>query len=245
MRSPLASLIAAPALLVAWPAQAGPPYLTDDPEPTGRGHWEIYNFVGGAHVAGQTSGEAGVDLNYGAAKDLQMTIVIPAAFEQSDGTHFGLGVVELAAKFKVLHQSEGSVSPDVAIFPRLFLPTAPARFASQRPNLLLPVWFGKDVGKWSVFGGGGYQLNPGPGNRDFWVGGGAITRDIGERLSIGAEITHRTPDARGSLPFTGVNLGVTYKLTGHWSLLASGGPGVQNARQEGRYDFYMALKADY
>jgi hypothetical protein len=38
---------------------------------------------------------------------------------------------------------------------------------------------------------------------------------------------------------------VTYRLNDHWSLLASGGPGIQNAREEGRYAFYASLKADY
>jgi hypothetical protein len=40
-------------------------------------------------------------------------------------------------------------------------------------------------------------------------------------------------------------MGVTYRLSDHWSLLASGAPGVQNARREGRYAFYAWLKADY
>ena len=31
-------------------AVAGPPFLTDDPQPTDTGHWEIYNFVQGAHT---------------------------------------------------------------------------------------------------------------------------------------------------------------------------------------------------
>ena len=45
--------------------------------------------------------------------------------------------------------------------------------------------------------------------------------------------------------FAGINLGADYRLTRHWSLLASGGPGVWNAHDEGRWDFYLALKADY
>jgi hypothetical protein len=240
----LAPLLGAPALLAAWPAAAGPPYVTDDPQPTDRGRWEIYNFVAGSHVAGDTAGEAGLDLNYGAAQDLQLTLVIPAAFDRAEGTtHTGMGVVEAAAKLKVLHEDKDGV--DLAIFPRLFLATAPARFASRHTNLLLPVWAGKDFGKWSVFGGGGWQLNPGPGQRDFWTGGLAVTRQVTERLNLGAEITHRGRETADGRAFTGLNAGVIYKLTDHWSLLASGGPGVQNARTEGRYDFYVSLKADY
>jgi len=107
------------------------------------------------------------------------------------------------------------------------------------------VWLGKDFGKWSLFGGGGWQLNPGDGNRDFWTGGVAVTRQVTDRLNLGAEISHRSADARDGRAFSGVNLGMVYRLTDHWSLLASGGPGIQNARTEGRYDFYVSLKADY
>jgi len=242
----LAPLLAAPALLAAWPAAAGPPYVTDDPEPTDRGRWEIYNFASASHVAGDTAGEAGIDLNYGAAKDLQLTLVVPAAFDRTEGvTHVGMGVVEAAAKLKVLHQDKTGWTPDVAVFPRLLLATAPARFASRHTNLLLPVWAEKDLGDWSLFGGAGWQLNPGRGQRDFWTGGLALTRQLGPRLNLGAELTHRGRQTEDGRAFTGLNAGVIHRLTDHWSLLAAGGPGLQNARTEGRYDVYVALKADY
>ena len=112
-------------------------------------------------------------------------------------------------------------------------------------TLLLPIWAEKDVGKWSVFGGGGYDINPGPGQRNFWVSGVAVQRSINNRLSVGLEVFHQTPDSLTSMALTAVNVGVTYKLAEHWSLLAAGGPGVENARESGRYDFYLALKADY
>jgi hypothetical protein len=227
-------------------AAAGPPFITDDPQPTERGRWEIYAFAAGAHVPGETDGESGLDLNYGAAKDLQLTLVIPASYRQAEGeTHVGMGVVEAAAKLKLLHQEEDGWKPDLAVFPRLFLPTAPARFASRQVSVLLPLWAQKDLGPWSVFGGGGWQYNPGADNHDFWSGGLAITRQVSPRLSLGAEITHRTRDSRDGHAFSGVNLGMTYRLTDHWSLLASGGPGIENADDEGRYDFYMSVKADY
>lgn len=245
MRRPFLALAAIMAL-VASPALAGPPYVTDDPQPTETGHWEIYNFATGRHVAGSTSGSAGIDLNYGGAKDLQLTLVLPLAYERAGGeTDVGMGVVEAAAKYKFLHQKEGSWTPDVAVFPRLFIPTAPARFASRRANLLLPIWAQKDFKEWSVFGGGGYQLNPGGANRDFWTSGLAVTRQFTDRLNLGAEVFHRTRDVADGRDFTGMNLGMVLKLTDHWSLLASGGPGLQNARTEGRYQFYVSLKADY
>jgi hypothetical protein len=235
----LAALLCVPAV----PAHAGPPFVTDDPEPTETGHWEIYNFATGDHVPGTTAGAAGLDLNYGRADNLQLTAVIPMQF-QSQG-QIGLGNIELAAKYRFLRQSEDSALPDVAFFPRLFVPTAGRQFGSGRANLLLPIWAERDFGPWSLFGGGGYVINPGPGNRDYWLGGIVVSRAVTDDLAVGVELYHQAPTASDARAFTGLNIGVTYKLTDHWSLLASGGPGLENPESEGEYAFYFALKADY
>src|SRR6478609_238063 len=146
-------------LLCGLDASAGPPYVTDDPAPTDRGHWEVYGFAGGSHVAGSTGGEAGLDVNYGCARDLQCTVVVPMAYEHSDDFQGGMGVVETALKWKIVHQQDDTARPDVAFFPRVFWPTASSRFASPHANVLLPLWVGKDFDAWSTFGGGGYQVN--------------------------------------------------------------------------------------
>lgn len=64
-------------LLVTMPAYAGPPYLTDDPEPTDVHHYEIYAFGSGTSERDGMDGEAGIDFNYGGAKNLQLTAILP------------------------------------------------------------------------------------------------------------------------------------------------------------------------
>jgi hypothetical protein len=49
------------------PVLAGPPYLSDDPEPTDYKHYEIYTFGNGTATRDGRSGEMGIDFNYGAA----------------------------------------------------------------------------------------------------------------------------------------------------------------------------------
>ncbi len=238
-------------IAVSSPALAGPPYLSDDPETTDVGHWEIYNFATGlgSPGAGGLAGEAGFDLNYGAAKDLQLTAVLPLAFGapsafSENGLRGGPGDVELAIKYRFLHQSDGTWTPDVAVFPRLFAPTADRALGTGRVGLLLPIWAEKDFGPWSVFGGGGYQINPGLDQRNFWQGGGAISRSFGERLSLGAELYGQTRDTYNAAAYTTLNMAATYRLTRRWSLLGSAGPAWYRARTDG-YVFYGSLKADY
>ena len=229
---------------VTTPALAGPPFVTDDPVPTDRGHWEIYNFVSGVRADGATGGQAGVDLNYGGAEDLQLTAVVPLGFDTGQG-RAGISNVELAAKYRFLHQDKTTVAPDLAFFPRVITPTGGARLGTGHVQLLLPVWAEKDFGPWAVFGGGGLTFNPGRDQRDFWLSGVGVTRAVTKRLSLGAEVYHHTRDARDGADFTGVNVGALLKLGNHWSLIGAGGPGVQNAQTEGRSSFYVALKADY
>ncbi len=226
-------------------AVAGPPYVTDDPVPTDRGNWEIYHFAAGTKADGVRSGEAGIDLNYGAAEDLQLTLVLPLAYQQDPRTRVGMGTVELAGKYRFLHAREGGAAPDVAFFPRLFVASAADGLGPRRTQLLLPVWVGRDLGAWSLFGGGGYEFNPGDGTRDYWTGGIALTRVLTPAMTLGAEFYGRSADAVGGRSLVAANLGLTLALAPHWSLLASLGPGLQHARSEGQYGFYLALKADY
>src|ERR1700744_4433596 len=85
---------------------AGPPYVSDDPEPTDTGHFEIYTFNNGTATQSGTSGESGIDFNYGAAPNLQLTATLPEGYSDimGGGTQAGLGNVELAAKYRFLHQ---------------------------------------------------------------------------------------------------------------------------------------------
>ena len=107
--------------LLAQPAIAGPPFVSDDPEPTPYHQFEIYTFNNGTNTRDGTGGEAGLDFNYGAAPDLQLTATLPAGFNQSvaGGTNFGLSNIEIAAKYRFLHQDTFGL--DVAVFPRVFL----------------------------------------------------------------------------------------------------------------------------
>lgn len=141
------------------PVFAGPPYISDDPEPTDYRHYEIYTFNSGTNSRDATDGETGVDFNYGAAPDLQLTATLPLGFSfPSGGTgQFGLSNVELAAKYRFFRQA--TFGWDVAVFPRIFTPSASNAVGDSKASLLLPIWVQRDLGNgWTTFGGGGCQV---------------------------------------------------------------------------------------
>jgi hypothetical protein len=232
------------ALLLPAAARAGPPFLTDDPEPTETGHWEIYAPLFEAEGSGEDfEGGLGAEINYGAAADVQVTLGLPAAYaHDARGWHWGAGDLEASVKYRFYHDEEAGLQ--VAAFPGITLPTASRGLGADHVTALLPVWAQKDLGPWSVFGGGGYAINPGAGNRDYWTGGAAVTRTFGKRLLLGAEADRQGADRVGGRASTSLGLGAIYDLPGPLRLLASGGPTFEDGGGKGFHAF-AALGLDF
>jgi len=222
-------------------AHAGPPYVTDDPQPTDEGHYEIYLFAGGALARDGSGGAGGIDFNYGAASDLQLTAVLPLAWDRPKAgpSVAALGNVELAAKYKFLHQDD--VGVDVAVFPRVFLPAGSGAVGERHASLLLPLWIGRSWEGWSTFGGGGCTINHGGESHNFCQMGWALTHQLTSALQIGVEAYHQTADSRGGKASTGIGVGATYDLSDRLHLMASLGPGLQNPAATDRMVWYSAL----
>lgn len=234
-------------LLLVQPAiaGAGPPFMTDDPEPTDTGHWEIYGpIVEGEGHGSAFEGTTGVEINYGAAPNLQLTIGLPAGFSHDDaGWRWGVSDVAVSAKYRFFHDEPAGIS--IAAFPGITLPTANNAMGNGKMTALLPVWLQKDAGAWSFFGGGGYAINPGPGNGDYWTGGAAVTRQIGPDLLMGIEADRHGSDAIGGRPTTSLGLGAIVQLPSPFHLLVSGGPTFTDGRGPAGFHAFLALGADF
>lgn len=222
-------------LTLSGAAHGGPPFVTDDPQPTDLHKWEIFSFLDGVRENGTTATDTGIDLNYGGAENLQLTLALPLS--KDPGAPRALGDIEVAAKYKFLHQGAGNFGADVALFPRLFLPTGRG---TTRARLLLPIWAQRDFGKWSVFGGGGYVLNPGTGQKNYWQQGVVVNRQMASGFQLGLEYYGQGPASSDDRPIHGLNLGTVVHIKGPFSLLGSFGQGL-NRRQT---IFYTSLKLD-
>jgi hypothetical protein len=225
-------------------AQAGPPFLTDDPEPTEAGHWEIYAPLLEVEGAGEDfEGPLGAEINYGAARDVQVTIGLSAAFaHDATGWRWGAGDLEASVKYRFYDDETSGLQ--IAVFPGVTLPTASNGMGADHVTALLPVWAQKDIGPWSIFGGGGYAINPGAGNRDYWTGGIAVAHHFGERLLVGIEADRQGADTIEGRASTSLGLGVVVDVPGPLRLLASGGPTLEDGGGDGFHTF-AALGLDF
>ncbi len=244
--------------LLCGTAEAGPPYLTDDPEPVDLGHWEIYGFAQGTFVRGASSSLLpAVEVNYGALPELQLHVVAPLSLSSGGGVpgQYGVGDTQFGFKYRLADPGKTDWFPQIGIFPMLVVPSGNAArgLGTGRVHAFLPVWIQKDFwGTWTTDFGGGTWINPGPGNRNYWYAGWLVTHQVTEHLAIGAEIFHQTASSTavagqvgfpaGTRDSTGFNVGAVYDFTEHHHLLLSGGRGLQNVDATNQFSYYAGYQ---
>ena len=200
-------------------AQAGPPFRTDDPEPVPLHHYEAYLFGTADHGSGLTNwGIPAVEFNIGAAPNLQLHVVIPGTYI-NPGDAFGIGDVEVGAKYRLMQESKNQ--PEVGIFPQLELPTGNSQMGLGNGQLWarLPLWVQKSYGLWTTYGGVGYQINRAPGMKDSLFAGWLVQRQFSKRLVLGTEIYHQEAQAIDVRHTTFVDSGGYYNFSEKLSLL--------------------------
>ena len=220
-------------LLIGWLvtraalAHAGPPYTTDDPEPVEYRHWEIYLATLATITATATSGTAPhVEVNYGVWPNVQLHVIAPLAYDRTGGTtSYGAGDIELGSKVRFV-QEDGK-RPMVGIFPLLELPVGNERkgLGTGHVHGFLPIWLQSSSGPWLTYGGGGYWINPGAGNGNYWLFGWEAQRALSKGLTLGAELTYTTHEVGGSGDLS-FNLGLVLDFTDHHHLLVSAGRSI-------------------
>jgi hypothetical protein len=233
-----------PLLLLAMGLElsAGPPFLTDDPEPVDLGHLELYLFSMGGRIPGESSGFGpALEFNYGLLPDTQFHLIVPYAYDRTQGlpSQGGFGDTEVGIKYRFLHEAGGL--PQIGIFPFVEIPTGDAdkRLGAGHTRVYLPVWAQKAWGPWTTYGGYGWWRNPGDGNRNWTYAGWLLQRDLGEKLTLGAEAFRTTAMTWTGQASTGFNMGGQVNLSAKHHFLFSAG---RNVTGETQTYFYLGYQ---
>ncbi len=198
-------------LAVASLAFAGPPFFTDDPITMARHGWEaIFSLQAFDGRALSTGAMPQLELNYGLTPRLTLHAIFVRSYARLDSrrTDYGMGDVELGVLFRLATETRSR--PRLGFFPHLEVPTGSRTrgLGNGGAQVLLPLWALKTFGdKWRVYGGGGYWINSGRGNRDFWTSGITLERDLSDALTVGAEVLHNTSSAVDVASETGFTVG--------------------------------------
>lgn len=184
------------------PAAAGPPFLTDDPQPIDYKHCEFYLFSTWDKSSNGTSSTGpSIEYNCGPAPNLHLHIVAPLQWNSplgGAGTS-GYGDTEVGVKFRFIQETEGR--PMIGIFPMAELATGNAAqgLSNGRTWYELPLWIQKSYGAFTTYGGGGYALNSAPGAKNYPFAGWLVQRDFGKNLTLGGEVFSQGPSGVGGL----------------------------------------------
>ncbi|HZI84109.1 MAG TPA: transporter [Casimicrobiaceae bacterium] len=236
------------AVLAPEKVHAGAPFQTDDPGVVARGGVELLVFSQQTLAADGRSGVLpGVELHYGAAENVELDLVAPIAFHspKGEGARRGYGDTQLGLKYGLLEEREAL--PEIGFAPKLLLPTGNADrgLGNGGTAVYLPIWLQKNLGDLRTYGGGGYWINRGSGNRNYWFVGAEAQYRFSDRWMLGAEIFHTTPTRLDERASTGFNVGGAYAIDPRAQWLFSIGKGLQNVSQTNRVSGYLGYQASY
>ncbi len=176
--------------LVSFPAQAGPPFFTDDPEPVALGHHELYLFsTFDLNSATQAIQLPAIEYNRGILPQTQFHLIVPlTAFSTRNNSAYGPGDIEVGLKYRFIQETEQHAQ--VGIFPQIELPTGDTGrgLGNGQAWCKLPVWLQRSWGDWTSYGGGGYAINQAPGMNNYWYGGWLLQKNLDRNVTLGGEL---------------------------------------------------------
>jgi len=211
---------------------AGPPYLTDDPDPVEFHHWEFYlssqNLFATSHNIASGSLPQ-VEINYGVIPNVQLHVVIPAAynFNSPDQLEIGYPYTELGVKYRFVKEKPNL--PEIGVFPIFEVPVVTDnRFGSENIQIYLPLWIQKSWKKLTTYGGGGFWFTPGPGNKNWIFTGWEVQYDFTDLLTMGTEVYYHTATTYTEMATAGLNVGGSLNFSEHIHFIFSLGHSFVN-----------------
>jgi hypothetical protein len=216
---------------------AGPPFITDDPEPVKFRHWEFY--LSSAMSFDKSDLDATLphfEVNYGLIPNVQVHLLVPMAYARTGNIgNYGLGNTEFGFKYRFY---EDTSDFQIGIFPLLKIPTHKNQNAPSNVNIqaFLPVWLQKSWGDFTTYGGIGYWYNPGPGLKNWIFAGWEGQYAFSDFFTLGGELYYHTADERDAQPDIGFNLGGFINLSDMHHILLSAG---RSMKSQSSYTLYI------
>jgi hypothetical protein len=228
---------------------AGPPFVTDDPEPVEHKHGEFYVASQYAYDKDGKGGAAPLfEFNYGPLPDVHLHMIMPFTFSHVNGgpTTYGPGDLELGVKYRFIHETDST--PQVGTFPIIEIPTGDSdrNLGAGQVQVLLPIWLQKNWGPWTAYGGAGYWLNrtnPAAGDKNYLQLGGVLQRELSKTMTLGAEVFHFTrKNGDEEHNRTGFNVGTIINLSEDHHILLSAGRDIVG---DNRFSAYVAYQLTF
>ncbi|HEV2399362.1 MAG TPA: transporter [Candidatus Sulfotelmatobacter sp.] len=203
----------------------GPPYQIDDPVPVDLHHYEFYIFgaADGTPVEMDSTGPA-FEFNWGAIPRVQLHAILPwgvvapsnnPAYLPSGAGPNEFGLIDMELGAKVAYLKETRHFPQIGSFTMFEMPTGSYSkgLGVGKVWYRLPLWAQKNIGKWLLDGGAGYQVVPQTGYRNFPYGGFLLKYTLSERLELGGEVFSHGAEGEAApqtRPSTMIDFGAYY-----------------------------------
>jgi hypothetical protein len=225
-------------------AQAGPPYITNDPGTPGAANWEINIGVMPSIQPGNASYQLPqLDFNFGVGSRIQLTYEVPYVLSSSPGqpVRTGWGNAYPGIKWRFLDQ--GDKGWQLSTFPQLETAGSPTAqrdgIAENGPRFLLPFEVSKSLGPVDLDFEAGYYF-PWHGARERilgFVAGHSFT----PRLELDAELYDDR--ALAGLPQnTTLDVGGRYHLHRGFILLVMAGRSLSGGNAQQEFMGYFGLQ---
>lgn len=224
--------------------RAAPPPVEAPPPPEQK--WTI--SLGGLYTRRDVETTAwlpNAEVDYAPTDRLQLHAMVPYVYDQLEGagSHFGIGDVETGIRYRFIDEDPDGWRPAVAFYPLLDLPTGDRarNLGTGEAHAFLPLWFSKSFGNWIPYGGGGYWINPGVNNRDWWFFALGAIRVINATWSLTGEVFHATSSEVGLRDQTGFSVGARVNLSPYHHVVFTIGRGLENANETNQITGYLAF----
>jgi hypothetical protein len=207
-------------------ADAGPPFLTNDPGTPGNGNWEIN--IGSMQTLERGTGSyqlPQIDLNFGVGERIQLTYEVPYVVQVRDGAPTTTGWSNAYPGIKWRFFDEGEGGWQLSTFPQFETAGSPGAqrrsIADSGSRLLVPLELARAIGPFSVNLETGYYVQGAPER----ILGLVVGRTLTPRLEFDAELynDHVLGSATESVT---LDLGARYRFSRSFILLFMAGRSI-------------------